>query len=112
VSCAGGLVGGVEDSSRPAIRSEARVVGEELLSGFVVYKQFRKLLLQGFEFRAITNLNIGVVGIVVSVVLMIILGAIECLKGHHLGHDWLGKDLLVVELRDIVFASRFCSSFV
>src|ERR1017187_2173679 len=77
--------------------------GGPLLLGLIFHEQLRKLLFQRFDFRTIANLNIGVVGIVVSVVLMIVLGAIESFERRHLGHNRLWKDLLPIELRNIRF---------
>ena len=67
--------------------------GAGLCLGLVVDEEFRELLLQGFDFRAIANLNVRVVWIVVSVILMIVLGPVKCFQGPHFGDDWPMKDL-------------------
>jgi len=64
-------------------------------------KQFRELLLEGINLRTVANLNIRVVGIEVGVVLMVILGAIERLRGVTLGHYRPWKNLLLIKLRNV-----------
>jgi len=50
------------------------------------------LLFQRGNFRTVANLDIRIVGIVVSVVLMVILGAIEGLERRNLGHNRLREN--------------------
>src|SRR5262249_4803609 len=77
-----------------------------LLLWSVLLEQFGELLTQHLDFRAVANLNVGILGIVIRVVLVIVLRAIESLEGRHLGYDRLWKDLLPIEFRNI----RLCQT--
>src|SRR5690348_14792066 len=72
-----------------------------LLLWAVLLKEFRKLLPQRFDFRAVANLNVRIVGIVIRVVLVISFRAIEPLQRCYLGHNRLRKHLRMVELGDV-----------
>ena len=57
---------------------------------FVVDEEFRKLLFERFYLRAVADEDVGIVGIVECVILVVVLCAIETLERRNLGYDGFG----------------------
>jgi len=71
------------------------------LFALVVLKQLRELLFECTNFGAIADKDVGIVGVMERVVLVIGLGIVETLQGNYLGDDWPGKDLCRIKLGDV-----------
>ena len=67
----------------------------------VVLKELGELLLEGFDLGAVADLDIGVVGVVEGVVLVVAFGVVEAQERGELSDDRLGKDMGRVKLRDV-----------
>jgi hypothetical protein len=87
----------------PPVVCAFRLVSEGLnnLLAFVILEQLGELLLEGLDFGAIADQDIGIAGIVERVVLVVGLGVVEALQWHNLGDDGLGEDFGRVELGNI-----------
>src|SRR5271170_5067561 len=82
---------GMRKQLRTIIAASARARSDSLTA--VVLEEFGEFLFERFNFRTITDQNVGIVRVVQGVVLMIGLRIVEALERHNLGHDGLGKDL-------------------
>ena len=71
------------------------------LPAMVVDEEVGELLLEGVDFGAVADQDVGVVGVVQGIVLVVGLGVVEAFEGSDLGDDGLVEDVGGIELGDV-----------
>jgi hypothetical protein len=71
------------------------------LLAVVVDEEVGELLLEGVDFGAVADQDVGVVGVVEGVVLVVGLGVVEAFEGSDFGDNGLAEDVGGVELGDV-----------
>ena len=74
---------------------------------FVVDVEVGVVGFEGGDLGAVADFDVGVVGILEGVVLVVVLGAVEVFEGDDLRNDRLGPGVRGVELRDVGFGDAF-----
>ncbi len=67
----------------------------------ILLKQIGKLFAEGGDFGDVADLNVGIMGVLHGVVLVVFFAAIEGLEGDELGDDGFGEDVGFVQLVDV-----------
>src|SRR5947199_333090 len=67
----------------------------------IILIQLRKLFAQVFQFGKVIEADIGIVGMMRGVVLMIVLGGIEAFQGNYLSHNGCGERFDLIDLADV-----------
>src|ERR1035441_3100525 len=80
-----------------------RQVAARLFS-LVILEKLGELLFEGLDFGAVADQDVGVVGVVEGVVLMVGLGVVKALQWDNLGNDGLGEDVCGIKLSDVRLA--------
>jgi hypothetical protein len=68
---------------------------------FVVNEEVGELGFEGFDFGVVADHDVGVVGVVESVVLVVGLGVVEAFEGRDFGDDRFGEGMRGLELGDV-----------
>jgi len=71
------------------------------LTALVILEQLGELLLERGDLGPVADQDVGVVGVVVCVVLVIALGVVKRLERRDLGDDRRGEDVRRVKLRNV-----------
>src|SRR5580704_12984192 len=75
--------------------------GDSILFGFVVLEELGELFFEGSYLGDVADLDVGVVGVLFGVVLVVVFGAVEAFERGDFGDDLLREDVGGVELGDV-----------